>query len=229
MRTTRWQMEEGAVPSTSREGTTDLFEAMHTMRAIRRWQNRPVPDDLIFKIIDAATRAPNGGNRQPWGFIVITDDAQRAEIGRLVREELAPRIAEFRAELTTGPEPSRRRMVASALNLFENFGSAPLIVIPCLDFPPGHESADGMGAASNIYPAVQNLLLAARGVGLGGVLTTVNRRIELQLRAMLTIPANVQPVCTIPLGFPDANFGPTVRRPVQEVTHWGAWGATRPR
>src|SRR5262249_41924874 len=152
-----------------------------------------------WKIVDAATRAPNGGNRQPWGFIVITEDAQRAEIGRLVREELALRIAELRAELDTNPAPSRRRLVASALNLFENYGSAQLIIIPCPDFPPGHESADGLGAASNIYPAVENLLLAARGVGLGGVLTTVNRRIEPQLRAMLSIPPNVQPVCTIPL------------------------------
>jgi nitroreductase len=217
------------MPKTNREGTTDLFEAMHTMRAIRRWEARPVPDDLIWKIVDAATRAPNGGNRQPWGFIIITDDAQRAEIGRLVREELAPRIAELRAELATKPEPSRRRIVASALNLFENYGSAPLIIVPCLDFPAGHESPDGLGAASNIYPAVENLLLAARGVGLGGVLTTVNRRFEPQLRAMLRIPLNVQPACMIPLGFPDANFGPTARRPAQDVTHWGAWGATRLR
>jgi nitroreductase len=207
----------------------DLFEAMHTMRAIRRWQDRPVPDDLIWTIVDAATRAPNGGNRQPWGFLVITDDAQRAEIGRLVREHLAPRIAEFRAELATRPEPSRRRMVAAALHLFEHYGSAPLIVVPCLAFPPGQASADGLGAASNIYPAVENLLLAARGVGLGGVLTTVQRAFEPQLRELLRIPPHVQPVCTIPLGFPDANFGPTARRPVQEVTHWGAWGTTRPR
>jgi nitroreductase len=141
---------------------------------------------------------------------------------------LAARIAELRAELVTKPEPSRLRMVTSALHLFENFGSAPLIVIPCLDFPPGQEPADGFAAASNIYPAVENLLLAARGLGLGGVLTIVNRFIEPQLRAMLGIPSHVRPVCTIPLGFPDANFGPTVRRPVQEVTHWGAWGATRP-
>jgi nitroreductase len=217
------------MPNASREGTTDLFEALHTMRAIRRWQARPVPDDLIWTIIDAATRAPNGGNRQPWGFLIITDDAQRAAIGRLVREELAPRIAEFRAELATKPEPSRRRMVAAALNLFEHYDSAPLIVVPCLDLPSDQMAADGLGAASNIYPAVQNLLLAARGVGLGGVLTTVNRRFEPQLRALLQIPPTVQPVCTIPLGFPDANFGPTVRRPVQEVTHWGAWGATRLR
>lgn len=217
------------MPAMNQEGTNDLFEAMYTMRALRRWQARPVPEELIWKVIDAATRAPNGGNRQPWGFVVVTDEGQRAEIGRLVREELAPRIAEFRAELATRPEPSRRRMVSSALNLFEHFGSAPLIVIPCLDFPPGHAPADGMGAASNIYPAVQNLLLAARGVGLGGVLTTVNKRIEPGLRALLKIPDHVEPVCTIPLGFPDANFGPTARRPVQEVTHWGAWGETRSR
>jgi nitroreductase len=217
------------MPQTSREGTTDLFEAMHTMRAIRKWQARPVPDELIWTVVDAATRAPNGGNRQPWGFLAITDDTQRAEIGRLVREELAPRIAELRAELATRPEPSRRRMVAAALNLFEHYGSAPLIVVPCLEFPSGHEPADGLGAASNIYPAVENLLLAARGVGLGGVLTTVNRRFEPQLRDLLRIPPTVQPICMIPLGFPDANFGPTARRPVQEVTHWGAWGATRTR
>jgi nitroreductase len=217
------------MPTTSREGTTDLFEAMHTMRAIRRWQPRPVPEDLIWTIIDAATRAPNGNNRQPWGFIVITDEAQRAEFGRLVRERLAPLIAQLRAELATDPERSRRLTLVAAIHMFEHFESAPLIIIPCLDYPPGQEPADGLGLGSTIYPAVQNLMLAARGAGLGGVLTAVNRLVEPQLRAMLGIPAHVRPVCTIPLGFPDANFGPTARRPVQEVTYWGAWGATRPR
>ena len=95
-----------------------------------------------------------------------------------MRETPAPRIAELRAERETPLDPSRRRLVASALNRFEHYESAPPIAVSCLDFPPGQKPSDGLAGGSNIYPAVENLLLAARGVGRGGVLTTVNRRFE---------------------------------------------------
>jgi nitroreductase len=213
----------------SREGTNDLFEAMHSMRAIRRWRPDPIPEELIWKILDAATRAPNGGNRQPWGFLVVTDAEQRKEIGRLVREEASGRIKELRDELEAGNlEPSRKLLVSSALNMFENYDSAPLIIVPCQSLPGGLESADFF-TSSNIYPAVENLLLAARGVGIGSVLTTIHRRFEPELRRLLNIPDDMQPACVLPMGFPDAYFGPTRRRPIEEVTHWGGWGNYKKR
>lgn len=213
--------------SSNREGTSDLFEAMATMRAIRRWQDAPVPDHLTWKVIEAATRAPNGGNRQPWDFIVVTDHDQRVAIGRLVRQHGAARIAELRDELRTNLEPSRPLMVSSALGMFEHFEAAPVLIVPCLLRPAGERWSDGFYAGSNIFPAVQNLLLAARGLGLGSVLTTLHRTFDPELRALLAIPDDVQPCCIVPMAFPASNFGPTRRQPVEAVTHWGRWGALR--
>lgn len=212
----------------SQDPTSDLFEAMYSLRAIRRFKTDPVPDADVRRVIEAATQAASGGNRQPWAFVVMTDAEQRRAFADLVRErfEANGHLDGWRKELAGDMEPSRRRIVTSALALFEDFARPPVVVFPCLAFPPG-EALTGMAAGSVIFPAIQNLLLAARALGLGTTLTTVQRVCEDELRPLLHLPDDVQPVATIPMGYPDGWFGPLNRRPVDEVTHWGAWGAHR--
>lgn len=204
-------------------GTESLFEAMATQRAIRRFRPDPVPEELLWRVLEAATRAPSGSNSQPWAFVVVRDEAQR----RAISEALAHHLEEnegLRTYFERGAESedrSQRLMLGGALELARDLASAPALIIPCL-YP---SRSDSLAAGSSIYPAVQNLLLAARGVGLGTVLTTFQSGIDKELREMLGLPDDARPVALIPIGFPDANFGPNRRRPVEEVVHWGKWGA----
>jgi nitroreductase len=213
------------------EPTNDIWEAMGTARAIRRWKPDPVPEGLIWRLVEAATKAPSGGNAQPWGFLVITDVYQKNQLGQLVRERetTVGAIPAWRTELADeGIDPSRRKILEGAIALFEQFDSAPLIIVPCLSFPDG-PPLEGMSGGRNIYPAVQNLLLAARALGLGAVLTGVHRLIEPEMRELFALPSHVTPACVIPIGYPAANFGPVRRHPPEQVTHWGTWGARRVR
>src|SRR5689334_19820274 len=111
-----------------REPTNDIWEAMGTARAIRRWKPDPVPDEVIWRLVEAASKAPSGGNMQPWGFLVITDAEQKAELGRLVRERetTVGAIPAWRTELAdSGIDPSRLKILEGAIALFEQFDRAP--------------------------------------------------------------------------------------------------------
>lgn len=213
---------------TSREPTDDFWEAVYTQRAIRYWEPREVPRELLVRVIEAASKAPSGSNHQPWRFVVVTDPAKRGRIAEAVR-------VRAQAAASAGPGPrerartttdrSQRLMWEGAAGIREDLARAPVFVIPCL-YQVSSPTTDpkSLLAGSSIYGAVQNLQLAARALGLGTVMTTAHNQIEDELRAELGIPAGAQPVALIPLGFPAANFGPTKRRPVEEVLLWEEWG-----
>ena len=215
----------------NRSGTNDLFDAIYTQRAIRKFRPDPVPRDLLWRVVEAATKAPSGTNRQPWRFLVIQDQARRAEIARLVREnaEQNPGVRNYFAEGSQSEQRGERLMFTGALSLLENLSQAPVYVIPCFYAEGGGPPRDSFRLGSSIYGAVQNLQLAARGLGLGTVITSFEAAIEPQLRELLKLPENALPVALIPLGFPDANFGPTRRKPVEEVTYWDEWGTAASR
>ena len=202
--------------------TNDIYEVMQTQRAVRRWTAEPVPDETIERIIRAATWAPSGSNMQPWGFLVIRDAARRERIAEAIRES-------FKAFSGRLPDPdtiedlTQRRMIRGALNLFDNFAAAPVLIIPCL-VAAQSPAPDGLLAGSSIYPSIQNLMLAARAEGLGTVLTTPQDGIMELLRSELGIPQEARPVAMIPMGWPDVNFGPVTRRPLAEFLHWERWG-----
>ena len=208
----------------TREGTDLLFEAIYTQRAVRRWRNDPVPDDLLWRVLEAATKAPNGSNTQPWRWVVVRDSETR----RAVSEALSAYLASdegMRSYFESGSrseDRSQRLMLTGALELARDLARAPVLIVPCVY---GGSRADNLLAGSSIYPAVQNLLLAARGLGLGTVLTTFQARIEPTVRELLRLPEDARPVALIPLGFPDANFRPTRRKPVEEVVYWDSWGS----
>ena len=198
----------------------DVFEAMHSQRAMRRLKTDPVPDELIWKVLDAAIRAPSGSNQQPWNFIVIRDPDTRKRIGELYLEVWSS----FRSQQTqqAEPDPKTTRIYSSADHLAHHMGEVPaLILVTSI-------SSSALGGAS-IFPAVQNLMLAARALGLGTVLTTMHRGREAQVKELLGIPEEVETAALIPLGWPKGRFGPTDRRPVDQVAYWDKWGATNTR
>ena len=202
--------------------TNDVFEVMRTQRAVRRWTAEAVPDEVIERVIRAATWAPSGSNLQPWGFVVIREAERRELIAEAIRES----FRQFSGRL---PDPdeiedaTQRRMIRGAVNLFGNFAAAPVLIIPCL-VAAQSPAPEGLLAGSSIYPSIQNLMLAARAEGLGTVLTTPQDGIMETLRSEIGIPEEALPVAIIPMGWPDVNFGPVTRRPLEEFLHWERWG-----
>tara|TARA_B100000809_G_scaffold251659_1_gene285405 strand:- start:86 stop:700 length:615 start_codon:yes stop_codon:yes gene_type:complete len=198
----------------------ELFEAIHSQRAIRRFNDDPVPDELVRKILDAAIRAPSGGNRQPWSFIVVTDTDVKLELGRFYKESWDQGGL---SKMASDADPSTARVYTSAQYLAERMGEAPVLVLACIETGGGDTT---ITTGSSIYPAVQNLMLAARGLGLGTVLTTIHKGREAEVKALLGIPANLETAALIPMGFPGEGerFGPTRRVPVDKVAHRDRWG-----
>lgn len=193
-------------------------EAMFTQRAIRRLDpDRPITDAQIKLMLDAASKAPSGGNSQPARFLVIRDRAAIEAFGALYHEAW---WAKRRDELGwTGkddiPEGSVYTMAA---RLADEMPRAPLVI---LAFATG-------GAANSVLPGVQNLLLAARALGIGSVLTTLHPQVMERVYAMFGVPEEAQFHCCLPLGYPRGRFGTTARLPTAETTHWDRWGAHAP-
>ena len=193
-----------------------LFEAIYSQRALRYLKPDPVPDDLIRKVIEAGVRAPNGGNSQQWGFVVIKDEATK----RIIAEHYPATARPSHGEPAT---PSERRAAESADHLAHRAMDVPVWIL-AVTRHPGTDIHHG----ASIYPAVQNMLLAARALGLGSVLTTrVRRGFEPQIREAIGLPNDWATAAMIPLGWPQEGrgYGPTTRRPASEVTHWDVWGA----
>jgi nitroreductase len=202
------------------ERTLHLFEAMHTTRSIRRFRRRPVPDELIRRVLEAAVQAPSGTNAQSWRFLVVRDPDLRSQVGELYRQGFREVYPPDRVAAVT--DPDRRRVMRSADYLAEHMShEPPVLILACIERGP---NAAARTAGASIYPAVQNLLLAARSLGLGGCLTTLHLRREALVKALLCIPEHVDTYALIPLGYPRSRFGPLRRRPAAEVTHYDRWG-----
>ncbi len=215
----------------ARSGTNDIWEAIYTQRAIRRWSDEPVADDLVWKIIEAGTKAPSGSNLQPWRFLVIRDQETRDAISAQLRKGLEnPGLQSMIDNAITSGTKGERLMMTGARGLFENLAQAPVFIVPCI-YQISSPTTDpaSLLAGSSIYQAVQNMMLAARALGLGTVMTTFQGAVDDVLRERCGIPADATPAAIIPLGFPDANFGPTNRKPVDEVTNWDRWDVTKER
>jgi nitroreductase len=211
-------------------GTNDLWDAIYTQRAIRYFKPEPVPEDLIFKVIEAGTMAPSGTNLQPWGFVVIRDDATRKAIADNIRERFLgnEQMKGFIESGKSSADRTQRLMMSGVSNIVTNLDSAPVFIVPCLH-NVASPAREGLLAGSSIYQAVQNMLLAARGLGLGTVMTTFQAGMADELTAMMKLPENTTPVALIPMGWPDRKFGPLNRKPVEEVTFWETWGTTKAR
>ena len=211
---------------TGRAPTDNVWDAIFTQRAIRYWQDKPVPRDLLERVIAAAAKAPSGSNLQPWMFVVVDDERKRKEIGAALRAifDAAEPLQNLIAEGEKSADKSQRLMLKGARAFFTQLENAPAMVIPCLyQLASPVQDPTTLLAGSSIYLAVQNLMLAARALGLGTVMTTAHTMIDPALRSVLEIPADAHPVALIPIGYPDANFGPTTRKPVDEILRWNTW------
>jgi nitroreductase len=192
-------------------------EAIFTQRAIRRLKPDPIPESHLRDILQAATRAPSGGNSQPWHFVVVTDERMRAEFAPLYREAW---WAKRRASGFLGPEDIPPEYKA-AMGLADTIGEAPVIVLLCA-------TSKGSGPMASVIPAAQNLLLAARALGIGGTITTLHAQVEERVSALFKIPETAQIVYCLPLGYPRGRFGPAQRKPLAEVCSQDLWGNAFP-
>jgi nitroreductase len=199
----------------------DLFEIMTTTRSMRRLKPDPVPDALIRKILEMGVSAPSGGNMQRWRFLVIKDPKIKATIGAYYKrawdEVVSPR---YRAgEPAPGTSRERfARMLNAAQYLADHIHEAPVWIVPCLE---GANPTRTSG--SSIYPAVQNMLLAARALGLGATLTTLYLGFEKEVEAALGLPPDVHSYAILPIGYPMGRFGPVRRVPLAEVVYEDRW------
>ncbi|PRZ39726.1 nitroreductase [Antricoccus suffuscus] len=202
-----------------------LLDGLATMRSVRRYRtDEDIPREILAKILFYATRAPNPGNAQNWRFLVLGREATavRALLGETYREGWAEMRIHYGYDKLSPTDESPKARVARTMQTFvDRLEESPLLILACVDnvTPKSY-----MGGAPAIYPAIENLLLAARAYGYGGVLTTWHRRVEQQLRALLNVPDSAIIAATIPMGRPVGHFGPQRRRPLKNVVFDGIWG-----
>ena len=206
--------------------TIDLYEAMRTLRAVRRLRADPVPDAVLERVLAAATWAPSGGNAQPWRVVLVRDATAKRGLGQLYAGAWARFARGYEARIAALPaaeQPRTRRMVAAGDHLAAHLHEAPVLAVFCFD--PRHmaitdaslDRVSVVGGAS-VYPAVQNFLLACRAEGLGCVLTTLLCAHEPAVRSLLGIPAPWGTAATVPVGYPlRSGHGPLRRRAVSEM------------
>ena len=193
---------------------TDLFDVVARQRACRAFADTPVTDDDLARLLDAAVHAPSAENHQPWEFVVVRDAGTRAAVGALIRR------AWDHARQHAAERLDARLLADVDAGASGGFASAPVHVVVCVDLERGLEQTIG----SSIFPAVQNLLLAATALGLGSALTTIATAFGDDLSALLALPPHVHPVAVVPLGHPARPLGRPVRDPFQAHAHRERYG-----
>jgi len=226
---------------------------LSTMRAIRRLKPDPVPRELIERLIQAASWAPSGGSSQPATIVVVDDQTQTARIAPLWRRVQRFYVTAQRdACPQTMSRQQWQRTLDASQYLAEHFEEVPALIVVCSDVPellnrwlthPGlvAHAFGNLGVrqgatagrnftgfarrsiAASVYPAVENLLLAARGCGLAASLTTWHVLFEQELKDMLGIPKQVSTFAAVPIGYPRGRFGPVSRAPVTQILRWNHW------
>ena len=217
------EAEQASAPSFS----MPLEEAMRTQRAIRRLKTDPVDDALVLRLLNLAIRAPSGSNAQNWQFVVVRDPAVKGKLGRLNR--MAWNLYGGLGRRLARGDDKMLRIIDAVEWQADHFEEIPVIVVACLrgqrlPFPLPMPAMASTSYYGSIYPAVQNLLLAARSVGLGAALITLPLWSHFLARRALGLPWNVSPCAVVPLGWPRGRYGPTTRRPIGELVHLDRFG-----
>ena len=203
------------MPSYPDSPSRSFFDVVLNQRACRRFDSRPVDDDLVEQCLRAAVHAPSAENKQPWVFVVVRDDLARRKVADLTR----------RAWREGGRSHSEGRLPPALLDEVDHgaesgMQGAPVIVVVCGDRNLGLE----VTLPSSVYPATQNLLLAANALGLGSAMTTLATRFSEQLASLLSLPEAVLPMAVVPIGWPARPLGPPRRLPLSERIHLDRYG-----
>ena len=205
------------------------LEALHSTPSRRYLAADPIPEDVLWAILDAAIRGPSGGNQQQWGWVVVTDQAVKEQVAGWYRANWDSAYGQYRERILAGDGSSGMspRGFLGAEYLAHHLEEAPVWVFAVL-----RNAADATNPriGSSIYGAVQQLCLAARAYGIGTSLTTLYGGHEDELRELLGLPADALTMALIPMGYPaQGRWAEPKRRPVEEVVHWNRWDATRER
>ena len=224
----------GAVPTTAEALARldmPLLDAIMTQRAVRRVLPDPVDDAVVLKCIELALRAPTGADGQNWEFIVVKDGRIKEKLAKRYRQGWKVQYYGLIRRIADRDE-SMAKIARAVQWQVDHFAEIPVVVVACLRLsaregrlpfvrmPHAAESAYW----GSIYPSVQNLLLTARAMGLGASLITLPLWSRTSARRLLNLPTSVTPCCIVPLGWPRGRYGPTTRKPVEQVTHRDAYG-----
>jgi nitroreductase len=210
-----------------------LFETIHSSRALRRFKPDPVPDDALARILDAAIRAPSAGNGQNWLFVVVKSHDQRQRIAEIYRRAGAM-VADFYQRVGRPAHMDHKQyemLTNSGFYLHEHLAEAPILLLACLRLETPLETLTQLPretqlammnsflwmAGASIYPAVQNIILACRALGLGTCLTTNHMLLEDEVKQVIGLPSEYRTFALLPIGYPINKFGPVNRRPLHEV------------
>ncbi len=209
----------------------DFFHILYTCRSMRRLKPDPVPDELIYQVLDAGIRAPSGGGVQAWRFVVVTEPEIKRQIATIYQRGWD--IAEKRYTEAGASITDDKNMRAAAY-LAEHLAEVPVLLFACLRARRIHTERLAAPHAANflriiggsIYPAVQNILLACRALGLGATLTSITTQYEEEIRVILGLPEYITTYAMIPIGYPQGRFGPVTRVSVEQVTWRNRYGTS---
>lgn len=203
-----------------------VFETIYNCRAMRKLGPEPVPEELLVKLVEAGNQAPSGSNMQRARWIVVRDPDQKQRLADLNKKSVEAYIGPQSGRVTALPHQSaekRRRMLDAVLWQADHMHEIPALIIACMLFDEDASALDRARAGGSIWPGVQNLLLAARALGLGAAPTTLGLVDRDAAKAVLGLPSNLEAFCLIPVGYPTGNFGPVTRLPVEETMCWDRW------
>lgn len=200
-----------------------LFETLYTSRALRRFTPDPVPEDVVFQLLDAAVRAPTGHNRQDWRFIVVTDANSRRRMQEWSERAWRMAFAEYQTDEALAALPRTARLsIRGVKDLAHTLADVPLIVVVC-GLKDAHSSPGG-----SHFPAIQNMLLAARALGLGGSIFNLPMVGGKELYELLGVPESNEIYACVPIGYPTDRPGPLARKPVKKVVYLERFGEPWP-
>lgn len=214
-------MSDQSVPAT----LPDLYAGLVSTRAIRRYRDDDIDESDLNDILFAATRAPSGHNRQPFRFLVVRRTAGMAEVRALLTRAFQAAWSGSREDPPADDTSRKARMARTMSRFVDHIGDAPVIVFACLK---SRGRPNGLLDGASVFPACQNLLLAARALGYGGVMSTWHLGVADELATLLGLPGDVDIVATIPLGRPVGGHGPVRRLPLRDLVYENTWGDPAP-
>jgi len=203
-----------------------LFDTIYHCRAMRKLDTKPVPQELLIKLVDAANQAPSGSNMQSGRWLIVQDADVKMELAKLnragVTDYIGPMI-ENPGSLPHQDQEKRTRMMKSVLWQMEHLHEIAALIIACMEFGAKADAMMMARGGGSIWPGIQNLLLAARALGLGAAPTTLALQDQAAVAKVLNLPETMGAFCLIPVGYPLGKFGPVTRKPLSEILRFDQW------